>query len=313
MSDADQPASWLNSSPWLDEYDGATSVRSVRQSPLEQRDAAPSEAYLQGVLAAENAASLHLAALSHLYGPYDSTWKYRASIESEVRRLSLACRESVGVERESNLRQLREAEAALREFCETTEFREAVDYAMAAVDRAIESAGSDLTPAQIAAKSRYAVIRKSLEILIAATSDGGEGAPVQDHPLVALVQGGAHLADPVRRGRKKSKAGPRLNQILAALESYAAETGQEFDRSAMPGPLGDDWQDHGSFHWLCAQIDPIFRRAKTTFEKHRAGLCALRNYAQKTDFYKRALPHIAPTLNRDTNVHQLPKRGIKTA
>ncbi len=61
--------------------------------------------------------------LSRLVGPHEQTWKYRWGIEKEISRMSSACRESVGTERESNLRQLRDAEAARSEFCETPEFR----------------------------------------------------------------------------------------------------------------------------------------------------------------------------------------------
>lgn len=106
--------------------------------------------------------------LSRLVGPHEQTWKYRWGIEKEISRMSSACRESVGTERESNLRQLRDAEAARSEFCETPEFRAAVAYALAVVDRVIEAAGNDLIPAQVATKARYAEIRASLEAVMAA-------------------------------------------------------------------------------------------------------------------------------------------------
>lgn len=182
MSNADQSASWIHS-PWLDEYDDA---QSVRQSHLKQIDAPPSEAYLQAVLAAENAAIADLAALSRLVGSHEQTWKYRRGIEKEISRLSSACRESVGTERESNLRQLRDAEAARSEFCETPEFRTAVAYALAVVDREIEAAGNDLSPARVATKARYAEIRASLAVLTAQPS--GEGEPLAQEK-VATEQG----------------------------------------------------------------------------------------------------------------------------
>lgn len=172
MSNADQSASWINS-PWRDEYDSA---QSVRQPHLEQMDAAPSGAYLQSVLAAENAAIADLATLSILVGPHEQTWKYRWGIEEEISRMSSACRESVGTERESNLRQLRDAEKARREFCETAEFRAATAYVLAAVDRAIEAVGNDMAPAQVAAKGRYDAIRASLEALTAQPSDALESS-----------------------------------------------------------------------------------------------------------------------------------------
>lgn len=115
-------------------------------------------------------------------------------------------------------------------------------------------------------------------------------------------------------GRKKSAFPVLLVQILDALERYAATTGQDFDRHAMPGPLGKSADDTGSFHWLCASLCPRnFNRAPSTFAKHRAGLCALAPYAKPTDFYQAALPHIAPKLGVTLNVHQMPKRSVKSA
>lgn len=103
-----------------------------------------------------------------------------------------------------------------------------------------------------------------------------------------------------------------LEKILDALEDYASATGQDFDRHAMPGPLGESYEDEGGFHWLCATLYPgIFRRAKDTFAKHRACICALESYAKPTDFYRLALPHIAPTLGVTPNVRHMPKGGRK--
>lgn len=116
------------------------------------------------------------------------------------------------------------------------------------------------------------------------------------------------------RGRKPSDAPALLVQILDALESYAATTGQDFDRHTMPGPLGESADDKGSFHWLCARLHPrTFKRAADTFAKHRAGLCAVAPYAKPTDFYRLALPHIAPKLGVTLNVHHMPKQGRKLA
>lgn len=126
---------------------------------------------------------------------------------------------------------------------------------------------------------------------------------------------GEAAAKPCRpRGRKPSDAPVLLVHILDALESYAAATGQDFDRKRMPGPLGESFDDEGSFHWLCAYLYPrTFKRAKETFEKHRAGICALGNYAKQTDFYRLALSHIAPKLGVTLNVHRMPKKGRKIA
>ncbi|MBK8115693.1 MAG: hypothetical protein IPK44_14840 [Candidatus Accumulibacter sp.] len=85
-----------------------------------------------------------------------------------------------------------------------------------------------------------------------------------------------------------------LLKIVEALERYAEETKQPFERQAMPGPLGNSFNDEGSFHWLCAQLDRTFMKAPTTFETYRARICAVAKYAKKSDFYRSALPHIAP-------------------
>lgn len=99
------------------------------------------------------------------------------------------------------------------------------------------------------------------------------------------------------RPKKHDPRKARLTEIIEALEHYAETAGDEFDRHAMPGPLGSGFADEGSFHWLCATIDRQFRRAKDTFDKHRAGVCAVQLYAKQTDFYRRAMPHIAPIFN----------------
>ena len=116
------------------------------------------------------------------------------------------------------------------------------------------------------------------------------------------------------RGRKKSASPALLAQILDALERYAAATRQGFDRHAMPGPLGKSADDDGSFHWLCASLCPRnFNRAPSTFAKHRAGLCALAPYAKPTDFYRLALPHIAPELGATLSVRCMPKKAMEIA
>ncbi len=115
-------------------------------------------------------------------------------------------------------------------------------------------------------------------------------------------------------GRKPSTAPALLDDILKALEDFAASIGEPFDRKAMPGPLGRDWHEAGSFHWLCAVINPAFRRTKTAFEKHRSsvtgiGRCALAPWAgaRPSDFYSRALPVIAPKLGVALDVHAMQK------
>lgn len=86
----------------------------------------------------------------------------------------------------------------------------------------------------------------------------------------------------------------KLLKIVEALERYAEKTNQPFDRHAMPGPLGGDWNEDGSFHWFCARLCRDFIKAKTTFESYRAGICAVQKYAKAGDFYGQALLHIAP-------------------
>lgn len=86
----------------------------------------------------------------------------------------------------------------------------------------------------------------------------------------------------------------KLLKIVEELERYAESTGLPFDPMSMPGPLGHDWNEEGSFHWLCAKIDRDFKKAKATFETYRSDICPVAKYAQKSNFYRLALPHIAP-------------------
>lgn len=119
------------------------------------------------------------------------------------------------------------------------------------------------------------------------------------------VRGDPAISPPSKKrpGRLKSEAPILLAKILDALDEFAASNNEPFDRQAMPGPLGVDWEEKGSFHWLCASIDPIFRKSKATFERYRnggtgIGKCALAPWAgaRPSDFYSRALPVIAPKL-----------------
>jgi hypothetical protein len=114
-------------------------------------------------------------------------------------------------------------------------------------------------------------------------------------------------------GRKRSEAPARLAEILDALEEFARTAGQEFDRKAMPGPLGNDWKDEDSFHWLCASWFREFRCSKSNFEKQRAGICAIQPYAKQSDFYRLAAPRIAPKFSDVTHLNTVPKRTRKSA
>lgn len=133
-----------------------------------------------------------------------------------------------------------------------------------------------------------------------ASCDGGE----QQQPP-------QNLPPKQRPGRRPSNAPVLLDDILKALEDFAASIGEPFDRQAMPGPIGDGWENEGSFHWLCAKIYPVFKKAKTTFEKHRSGLCAVGRYAKSTDFYLRALPIIAPKLGSNPDARSTQRRTKK--
>lgn len=172
-------------------------------------------------------------------------------------------------------------------------------------------------------ETRHAITREAAaEFLAAQGIEPGEHIRAWLRPLVQAApaaaveqhQGEDALAGKGRPGRKPTDARALLVQILDALEGFAAATGQDFDRERMPGPLGESAADAGSFHWLCASIYPrAFIRAKATFAKHRAGICALGNYAKQTDFYRQALPHIAPKLGVKPNVHHMPRKRRKSA
>lgn len=97
-------------------------------------------------------------------------------------------------------------------------------------------------------------------------------------------------------GRKPGNQRARLSRIIEALEVWSKTQNQTFDRMNMPGPLGKDANEKGSFHWLAAQLDKAFHVGKRAFEEHRKGLCAVKSYAKPSGFYSDALPHIAQTL-----------------
>ena len=116
-----------------------------------------------------------------------------------------------------------------------------------------------------------------------------------------------------KAGRKPGKHKEHLTAILDALDSWAGNR-IDFDRKAMPGPLGTSADDEGSFHWFCAKLYPHdFRKTKRAFEEHRTGVCAIAAYAQSTDFYRQALPHIAQKLEVVLNASRLPAKGRRAA
>lgn len=99
-----------------------------------------------------------------------------------------------------------------------------------------------------------------------------------------------------QHGRPPSNAPAKLEMIVSALIEYAGTTGQTFDPKNAPGPLGKKSDERGSLHWFCAQLDQDFAKSHKTFSNQRAGLLAVEPYAKPTDFYRLALPHIAPKI-----------------
>lgn len=117
-------------------------------------------------------------------------------------------------------------------------------------------------------------------------------------PVAPLAAPAAAAAAP-RKGGRPSKDAERtalLKTILEKLEGFARAERLDFDRQNMPGPLGESWEEKGSFHWFCAQIEREFRVQKRTFARIRAGLCAVKRFAPRGDFYTLALRHIAPKM-----------------
>lgn len=140
-------------------------------------------------------------------------------------------------------------------------------------------------------------------------------APTPEQPLGIDAE---PVATPTKEansgGRPRSNAPEHLEQILVALESYAAETGQHFDRRAMPGPMGDNHCHEGSFHWLCAKVYPShFMKSKSIFEGYRNGVCTSVGWTRATDFYRDALPHIASILGIKPKVMKSSNRAAKAA
>ena len=120
-----------------------------------------------------------------------------------------------------------------------------------------------------------------------------------------------------RGGRKPGKQRERLGQILDALEVWAAKHKETFDRHAMPGQVGTGGEDEGGFHWFCvnlgAKFKTDFHKSARTFEDYRAGLCTFPPYAKRSDFYSRALPDIAQSLQPIVKTSTLSKVSRKAA
>lgn len=117
-------------------------------------------------------------------------------------------------------------------------------------------------------------------------------------------------------GRRPSAAPALLEDILKALEDFAASSGEPFDRQVMPGPLGKDSRDHGSFHWLCGSLYRQFIVSSKHFATQRngksgMGKCSLAPWAGKkpSTLYTRALPAITSKLKGTRS--ELSARGKK--
>lgn len=133
-------------------------------------------------------------------------------------------------------------------------------------------------------------------------------------PAPAPQNVGAGATAKAKGGRKQGPARELLIRILDELEKWAAVAGEPFDRRRMPGQVGKGPDDAPGFHWFCAEIDGhVFRRAKATFEKHRDGLCTFAGWAKASDFYRRALPHIAPKFASGNKAAKLPVGKRKAA
>lgn len=114
-------------------------------------------------------------------------------------------------------------------------------------------------------------------------------------------------------GRPKGQQGELLQKIIDALAAWANGNNETFDASNMPGQVGSA-ADDGSFHWLCAKLYPgEFTKGEKAFKGYRAGRCTFPAYAQKSDFYSRAIGPIAQTLGVSLNVATMKQKGRKAA
>lgn len=115
-------------------------------------------------------------------------------------------------------------------------------------------------------------------------------------------------------GRPKGQQGELLQKIIDALATWAKSANETFDENSMPGQVGNSADDESSFHWLCAKLYPTeFRKGKKAFKGYRAGHCTFPAYAKKSDFYSRAIGHIAQTLGVSLNVTTINHKSQKAA
>lgn len=92
------------------------------------------------------------AVMTECEGPHAGVWRYLESIESEIGRLTQACRASTGLERESNLRQLREAEQDRSALTRSHEFCEALRHRIEFTDSQIARCPNPTPEQQTAAR-----------------------------------------------------------------------------------------------------------------------------------------------------------------
>ncbi len=162
---------------------------------------------------------------------------------------------------------------------------------------------------KIAQSDRLHALRGQARLLQAQLS-GDAVVSLQEEQAQAPSEAEAAIAESAvpqsakrKPGRKPSNAPILLEGILNALKDFATSINEPFDRNAMPGPLGENCQEDGSFHWLCGSLYSEFVRTKKHFATQRngksgVGKCALAPWAGKnpSNFYRRALPVIASKL-----------------
>lgn len=215
---------------------------------------------------------------------FEEAWKEYAEIVEE----KMLAAEELGV--------VEKAELSKEEVRKDAGVR--IDLAKSAVARIFEKAK------KLPEKERESIIKSAERIMVRAERVEKRVRPVLPEPIEAVEDACApeHAAADTpepkvkQPGRPPSNAPAKLGMIVSALIEYAGTTGQTFDPQNAPGPLGDKSDDHGSLHWFCARIDQDFAKSKKTFSKQRAGLLAVESYAKPTNFYRLALPHIAPKI-----------------
>lgn len=140
-----------------------------------------------------------------------------------------------------------------------------------------------------------------------------EAIEAEEFPADALPNQTSAAGAGRKGGRPKGRQRELLQRIIHALATWAEENGESFDSKSMPGQVGDA-DTEGSFHWLCAKLYPgEFRKSDSAFRGYRANLCTFQPYAKASDFYSRAIAHIAQTIGVSLNAKNKETTGRKTA